>query len=129
MSGGSTRCMPPKPGSTWRSGTSGPRATAPVPATSPGCPAAPLLRSAGTDAATGSFTSVPRRSLQGTYPFQTTNENVAGGLVHVYKTSTSTDLCMDAGYGSPAAGTALQMQPCSAGSLQQTFAYDTNLNL
>jgi Ricin-type beta-trefoil lectin domain len=92
-------------------------------------PAYALLRSQGTAELTGALSTVASRSLRGTYTFQTTNQNIAGGLVHVYETGTSTDLCMDAGSGSPAAGANLQMQPCSAGDSQQTFAYDTHLNL
>lgn len=88
-----------------------------------------LLRSLGTDQASGAFTAVSVRTLQATYTFQTTNQNIAGGLVHVYKTATSTDLCIDAGSGSPATGTNVQMQPCSSGSSQQKFAYMSNLNL
>jgi hypothetical protein len=88
-----------------------------------------LLRSTGTDQATGAFGTVSSRTLQGTYTFQTTNQNIAGGLVHVSKTATSTDLCLDAGSGSPAAGTNVRMQPCSSGSSKQTFAYLSNLNL
>lgn len=88
-----------------------------------------LLRATGTAAPSGAFSTVPTRSLRGTYTFQTTNQNIAGGLVHVYKTATSLDLCMDAGSGSPAAGANLQMQPCSAGSVQQKFAYNANLTL
>lgn len=88
-----------------------------------------LLRAAGTDAATGSFSAVTTRSLRGTYTFQTTNQNIAGGLIHVYKTATSTDLCMDGGSGSPATGTAVQMQPCVTGSIRQKFAYNQNLTL
>jgi hypothetical protein len=92
-------------------------------------PAFALLRAQGTATATGAFATVPTRSVRGTYTFQTTNQNIAGGLVHVYKTATSTDLCMDAGSSSPASGAKLQMQPCSAGSGRQVFAYDTHLNL
>jgi hypothetical protein len=92
-------------------------------------PAYALLRSQGTASATGSFGSVPSRSLRGTYTFQTTNQNIAGGLIHVYKTTTSQDLCMDAGSSSPAAGANLQMQPCSGGNIQQKFAYNANLTL
>jgi Ricin-type beta-trefoil lectin domain len=91
-------------------------------------PAYALLRAQGTAQPVGAFDTVPSRSLRGTYTFQTTNQNIAGGLVHVYQT-TSTDLCMDAGSSSPAAGANLQMQPCSPGDSQQTFAYDTRLNL
>jgi hypothetical protein len=92
-------------------------------------PAFGLLRSVGTDEPTGAIGSVPGRSLRATYTFETTNQNIAGGLIHVYLTDTSTDLCMDAGSGAPAAGTNLQMQLCSAGRPQQTFAYNPNLTI
>ncbi|MEN3359419.1 MAG: hypothetical protein V7637_3401 [Mycobacteriales bacterium] len=92
-------------------------------------PAYALLRSQGTAATTGAFSGVSTRSLRGTYTFQTTNQNIAGGLIHVYKTATSQDLCMDAGSSSPAAGANLQMQSCSAGNAQQKFAYNANLTL
>lgn len=91
-------------------------------------PAYALLRSQGTAAATGAFSTVHSRSLRGTYTFQTTNQNIAGGLVHVYQTGT-VDLCMDAGSGSPAAGTNLQMQDCSIGDSQQQFAYTETLTI
>jgi Ricin-type beta-trefoil lectin domain len=92
-------------------------------------PAFAVLNSIGTDQATGAFSSLPTRSLQAVYTFQTSNQNIAGGLIHVYKTATSTDLCFDAGSSSPAAGTNLQMQPCTANAIDQQFAYDANLNL
>jgi Ricin-type beta-trefoil lectin domain len=87
-----------------------------------------LLHSLGSDLATGTLGSVPGRSLQATYTFTTTNQNIAGGLIHVYKT-TSTDLCLDAGSGSPAPGAPLLMAVCTPGSVQQRFEYDANLNL
>jgi hypothetical protein len=92
-------------------------------------PAFAVVQAQGTDQATGAFGTVPSRTLRAIYEFQTSNQNIAGGLVHVYKTATSTDLCFDAGSSSPSAGTNLQMQPCSSGSGQQKFAYDTNLNI
>jgi hypothetical protein len=92
-------------------------------------PSFALLRSQGTDTATGSFGAVYTRQLTGTYTFQTTNQNIVGGLIHVYKTATSTDLCMDAGTTSPAAGTNVQMRPCAASSSRQKFAYNDNLTL
>ncbi len=98
-------------------------------------PAYALLRSQGTDQPTGAFSSDPSqcpvaaRCLQATYTFQTNNQHLIGGLIHVFKTATSNDLCMDAGSGSPAAGANLQMRPCSAGSSQQKFAYNENLTL
>jgi hypothetical protein len=92
-------------------------------------PAYALLRAQGTDSATGAIGSGATRTLQGTYTFSTSNENIVGGLIHIYKTSTSTDLCLDAGSGSPAAGTNVQLKPCVAGSIQQKFTYLSNLNL
>lgn len=89
-----------------------------------------LLRSTGTYTPTSdSVAGRTVRTLQGTYVFQTSDQNIPGGLVHVYKTPTSTDLCLDAGSGSPAAGTAVVMKPCSAGSVAQTWTYNTNLTL
>ncbi len=87
-----------------------------------------LLRSLGTDVPTGAIGTVARRSLRGTYRFRTTNENIAGGPIHVYKTTT-TDLCMDAGSASPTATTALRLQVCVPGSLSQRLAYQDNLTL
>jgi Ricin-type beta-trefoil lectin domain len=92
-------------------------------------PSYALFRSYGTDVPTGTITSVPNRMLRATYTLQTSNRNISGGLVHVYQTATSTDLCMDAGSSSPAAGADLRMQPCVDDSLQQVFAYNTNLTL
>lgn len=92
-------------------------------------PSFALLRAQGTDAATGAFGTVYSRTLSGTYTFETTNQNIVGGLIHVYKTATSTDLCLDAGSTSPAAGTSVQMQPCATGSSRQKFAYNNNLTL
>jgi hypothetical protein len=92
-------------------------------------PAYALLVSQGTNTLTGTFGSSPTRTVQATYIFKTNNVNIPGGAIHVYKTSTSTDLCFDAGSTSPAAGTNLQMQPCVSGSSQQKFEYDTNLNI
>jgi len=88
-----------------------------------------LLRSQGTDAATGSFGSVPHRSLRATYTFQTNNPFITGGLIHVFKTTTGVDLCLDAGSAAPAPGTNLQTQDCVRGSPQQEFAYNRNLTL
>jgi hypothetical protein len=92
-------------------------------------PAFALLRSQGTDTATGAFDSVSTRELRGTYTFETTNQNIVGGLIHAYLTDTSTDLCLDAGSTSPPAGANVQMQLCSEGGDQQKFAYNTNLTL
>jgi hypothetical protein len=83
------------------------------------------LRSEGDDQASGGF--VARRTLRATYQFQTTNQNIAGGLIHVYQGNP--DLCFDAGSTSPAAGTNLQLRACDAQSRAQAFAYTDDLNL
>jgi hypothetical protein len=88
-----------------------------------------LIQSLGTNTATGSFGSVQVRSVQATYIFQTTNQNIAGGLMHIYNNGSNQDLCIDAGSGSPTAGTSVTMQPCSSGSESQTWEYTTNLNI
>ena len=82
------------------------------------------LVAVGTDHSTGAS-----RTLQATYQFRTTNRNIIGGLVHVYQTSISQDLCLDAGSADPAAGTALIVQPCATGSPPQMFSYTKNLTL
>ncbi|MFG1925872.1 ricin-type beta-trefoil lectin domain protein [Cryptosporangium sp. NPDC048952] len=87
-----------------------------------------LLRSTGTY--TPNASSRPTtRVLQGTYTFKTNDRNISGGLIHIYKTASTTDLCIDAGSGSPIAGTAVTMEVCSAGSVAQTWAYNRNLTL
>lgn len=96
-----------------------------------------LVRSTGTDVPTGDITTVARRTLQATYTFRTTNENIPGGLVYVNKVSGSLDLCLDAaqqdppaaGAETPAAGTAVLMQTCTPDRPSQKFAYDDSLHL
>lgn len=73
--------------------------------------------------------SAKSRTLTATYTFRTTNKNIAGGLIPVYRTATSKDLCLDAGSGAPTRGTYLRVRPCSPNSDQQTFAYHTNLTI
>lgn len=90
-----------------------------------------LLRSTGTYTPSSASTPGQRtvRTLQGTYAFKTSDQNIAGGLIHIYQAPSTTDLCIDAGSGSPIAGTAVTMQPCSTGSVAQTWAYNMNLTL
>jgi hypothetical protein len=71
----------------------------------------------------------PKRTLHATYVFRLTNENIAGGLVRVYETSGSKQLCLDAGSSAPNANTAVTVRTCVPGSDQQTFAYTRDLNL
>jgi hypothetical protein len=89
-------------------------------------PAYAQVTSIGQDVVGGNSVT---RTLTASYIFQTTNQNIAGGLVHVYKTATSTDLCLDAGTTAPSVGTPVTMQPCSPGNAKQKFAYNSNLTL
>lgn len=87
-------------------------------------PTTALFVSVGTDPV-----SARTRTLNGTYTFRTTNKNIPGGLIPVYKTVTSKNLCLDAGSGAPNTGTSVTMQLCSPDSDQQTFAYNSNLTI
>jgi hypothetical protein len=80
------------------------------------------------------------RTLQATYTFRTTNENISGGNIRLDQ-PTSPYLCMDAGSTrKPAAGAAVTMEECyrtrdSTGKLvytvssDQRFAYNESLNI
>lgn len=81
-------------------------------------PAYAKLVASGTDVASGIT-----RTLRATYAFRTTNKNIAGGLLRIYKTATSKDLCVQA------TGTAIVVQPCVSGSSLQTWAYNPNLTI
>jgi hypothetical protein len=69
-----------------------------------------------------------RRTLRATYPFRTTNENIPGGVVQVFKVAGTKDLCWDVG-PTPTTGTGILLQTCMPGSAEQKFAYNTNLTL
>jgi hypothetical protein len=86
-----------------------------------------LFRAVGTDDQIG-FPAVHSRFLHGTYRIKTNNSNISGGLIHVFQ-STLVDLCMDAGSGSPTAGTLLRMRRCTPGSINQLFSYNSNLTI
>ncbi|MEV6849858.1 ricin-type beta-trefoil lectin domain protein [Actinoplanes sp. NPDC051411] len=83
-----------------------------------------------TSTGTASDAGSSSRTLRGTYVVHTDNANISGGLVHVYRDSTAlNDLCIDAGPGTPSAGTAVTMQLCTAGAVSQTWSYDLNLRI
>jgi hypothetical protein len=71
------------------------------------------------------------RTLVGTYIVHTSNANISGGLIHIYRApgSSVTDLCIDAGSGNPAIGYRVTMQPCSAGKVSQSWAYTSLLQI
>jgi hypothetical protein len=82
-----------------------------------------------TSTGTAANSTASSRTLQGTYVVHTSNANISGGLVHVYRGSTTlNDLCIDAGSGTPAAGTRVTMQLCTPGAVSQTWSYDSSLH-
>lgn len=80
--------------------------------------------STGTDAGAS-------RMLRGAYRLRTSNQNIAGGRIHIFRTAASTvDLCMDTGTTvNPTAGTTLKMRICDTGRPEQIFAYTPDLTL
>jgi hypothetical protein len=81
-----------------------------------------------TSTGTAADAGTSRRTLRGTYVVHTDNANISGGLVHVYRSGTAlNDLCIDAGSGTPTAGTPVTMQLCNSGSVSQTWSYDASL--
>jgi hypothetical protein len=71
------------------------------------------------------------RMLRAAYRLRTTNQNIAGGRIHIFQIGGSTaDLCMDAGATTtPAGGTPLRMEVCDANRKQQVFAYTPDSTL
>jgi hypothetical protein len=83
-----------------------------------------------TSTGTATYGDTSSRTLRGTYTVHTSNANISGGLIHVYRDDTTyNDLCIDAGAADPASGTAATLQMCSAGDVKQTWAYANNLQL
>lgn len=80
--------------------------------------------------ATGVSTAGKPRTVESTYIFTTTNQNISGGLIHVeHGGETGTpDLCPDAGSAHPAVGDVVTMQPCDLNNLGQRWAYQTDLS-
>lgn len=85
------------------------------------------ITSTGTDSGTGSFGSVATRTITATYIFNITNANIPGGLIHVYKDATSTDLCMAAESGLPTANKNLRVKACDYSDPSQIWVYNQYL--
>ena len=92
-------------------------------------PAYAMIEGQGFDLAGRSATTFEQRSLTGTHTFKTSNENLPGGLIHVYQLPNTLDLCLDAGSDKPHAGDPVKMQECKRARAAQTFAYTEDLNL
>lgn len=80
---------------------------------------------------TPSHGSTRGRTLEATYVFRTTNTNIIGGRIRIYPASSSSpELCMDAGQTAPSAGALVKLQACATPPKdQQIFAYRTDLTL
>jgi hypothetical protein len=78
---------------------------------------------------TGSASGKPR-TVESTYIFTTTNQNISGGLIHVSGGGTGSvlDLCPDAGSAHPAIGDTVTMQPCDKNDQGQLWAYQSDLS-
>ena len=70
------------------------------------------------------------RTVEATYTFRTSNENISGGEIQLADTTVNR-LCMDAGPdASPAPGAPVKMQLCKAGgSSDQRFVYTPDLSI
>jgi hypothetical protein len=70
------------------------------------------------------------RTIEATYTFKTSNENISGGAIRL-ASPTVAPLCLDSGDNQfPNAGAIVKAQPCKAGgSSDQRFAYNTDLNI
>jgi hypothetical protein len=88
-----------------------------------------LLTSTGN--AVGGNGASQGRTIQTTYVFRTDDTNVSGGVIRIFPSGAS-QFCMDAGSGTPSAGTAVYLQPCSSANPpidQQVFAYRSDLTI
>ncbi|BCJ46061.1 hypothetical protein GCM10010168_50090 [Actinoplanes ianthinogenes] len=92
-------------------------------------PATAVVVSTGIRAATGPFHqgTAGARTLQATYVFRLSNQNIPGGQIHVR--GSVADLCLDAGSAQPAAGTPVQMQSCLGVPAPQIWAYNSDLTI
>ena len=79
---------------------------------------------------TGVSSAGKPRTVQSTYIFTTTNQNISGGLIHAYNDGSAafTDLCPDAGSAHPAVGDNVTMQPCDQNDQGQLWAYQSDLS-
>jgi len=94
-------------------------------------PVSARLSSTGGPAAAALAVGNPgTRTIEATYTFKTSNENISGGAIQLAQPATD-PLCMDGGPdASPAAGTVVKMQRCKpGGSSDQRFAYTADLNI
>jgi hypothetical protein len=86
-----------------------------------------LLTAEGADAGTGSAGAVSHRTLTATYVFNLTNANIPGGLIHLYRSGVSPDLCLAAESGQPAVNSKLYVRVCDSADPAQIWIYNEKL--
>ena len=79
---------------------------------------------------TGKSTAGKARTVESTYIFTTSNQNISGGLIHVQGGGDPgiPDLCPDAGSAHPATGDVVTMQACDKNDQGQLWAYQGDLS-
>lgn len=93
-------------------------------------PSYAYVESTGAGSAVGNQAATDaNRTQNAVYKFATTAEQIVGGRIIEYGTS-SPGLCLDAGTATPTAGTQLHLMNCQAlGTAQQLFQYDQDLTI
>jgi len=87
-----------------------------------------VIQATGSDAASGPV-AVPSRTIDETYTFQTTDQNIPGGLIYDYlyaQQGPGFDLCLaDNNADGPQLGDHIYLETCALGSPDQMWAYGT----
>jgi hypothetical protein len=91
----------------------------------PQVPGYALLLASAHDPGQGAVTS---RTVEQTYGFYLTNQNIPGGLIYDYNWQTD-NLCMTDPATTPAAGDLLYVETCNPGAPSDTWAYTTQFTL
>jgi hypothetical protein len=88
-----------------------------------------LLTAEGSDAGTGTAGAASHRTLTATYVFNLTNENIPGGLIHLYRSGATPDLCLAAESGQPRVDSKLYLRVCNSADPAQVWIYDGKLRI
>ena len=90
-----------------------------------------VITSSGLDS-TNPNSASKGRTLTTTYIFQTDDVNIPGGQIQLFPNGSGAKWCMDAGSGTPAAGTTVVLRACSTAQPappQQVWAYRSDLSI